>query len=86
MLVTFKFFLAISFLVLGFSSVAVSAEESIDWHVSCDLEKCTKKSYGVSRDEMTWLEAQEFCSSVGEGLATFKTAPEEEVFHDAWSK
>ena len=78
-------------LILAHSANCASSqiEDLIDWHTTCDMHtscNASKKAYGVSREEMSWDEAQKFCDSAGDGLATFKNWAEEKAFFEAWGK
>lgn len=78
-----------SSLMTGCSSYVIS--DKIDWHFpsqsSFEPDNLNpKKVYGVSRDTMTWQDAQSFCDDLGDGLATFKSDIENKAFHKAWGK
>ena len=59
----------------------------IEWHSQCDASfTILNKLYGISKERKIWEDAQWFCKSAGDGLATFRNETEAEAFKNMWGK
>ena len=77
-------------IIFATSTSALVNVDDIKWHSPCGSYVWnnfgSKKWFGISEEEMTWQEAQEFCDTFGDGLATFKNDVENDALHNAWGK
>lgn len=77
--------IAVSLLLTGCPANVRSIE--IDWQSPIDDSgNCFRKTFGVSKEPVTWLEAQTVCDTHGDGLATNRKEVEFRTFIRAWSK